>query len=293
MNILVVIVTYNAMQWLKKCLDSIKSSSVPLKMFVVDNGSLDGTQKYIIENYPEVIFIQSNQNLGFGKANNIGIQYAIEHDYDYVYLLNQDAWIMPETIQRLVDCQQRNPTFGILSPFQLQANMQHLDTNFNQICAECKEFIDDIYFNHVKDIYSVDTVMAAHWLISKECLLKVGGFSPTFPHYGEDKNYTNRVHFHNLNVGIVPNVIAVHDRSDRKTSVVQKIYMEYIGMLIDLSKIYLPQSHRFLRILQRALRVAVTYKSLKGFTNLLKVLFSYRSINNNRKCSKTDKAFLK
>lgn len=292
-HILVIIVTYNGLKWMEKCLGSIRKSSVPLDTIIIDNGSTDGTQDFIRRGYPEMKFIQSDKNLGFGQANNIGMQYALDNSYDYVYLLNQDAWIFPNTIQILIDYHKQNPQYGILSPFQLQANMQYLDFNFNQICAKCRDFINDVYFNRIKKSYNVDTVMAAHWLISKECLLKVGGFSPTFPHYGEDRNYTNRIHFHNLKVGIVPEAIGVHDRSDRKITVKQRIYMEFIGMLTDLSDIYLPRSHRFLRVLQRALRVGIVYKSITGFANLIKVFFLYKFIKSNRKNSKGIKAFLR
>lgn len=292
MNVLVVIVTYNGIHWLKKCLDSVLSSSISTKVFIIDNGSIDGTQDFISKEYPEVIFVQSKGNLGFGKANNIGLQYALEQGFDYVYLLNQDAWVMPDTIQRLVDCHNRNPQFGILSPFQLEANMKNLDLNFNKICAECVDLINDLYLDQLKDVYSVDTVMAAHWLISRECLLKVGGFSPTFPHYGEDVNYTNRTWYYGLKVGIVPQAKAVHDRSNREKTIEQKIYIEYIGMLVVLSEIYKAKSHKLLRIMQRALRIVVIYKSFKGFINLAKVLFSYKRIHRNRLQSLSPKSFL-
>jgi GT2 family glycosyltransferase len=105
-------------------------------LFIVDNGSSDGTQDYIRENYPKAILTISKKNLGFGRANNLGLQYAIDHGYDYVYLLNQDAWIFPNTVKCLIDINKKDPTYGVLSPFQLQANMHHLDFNFNRgVCS--------------------------------------------------------------------------------------------------------------------------------------------------------------
>jgi N-acetylglucosaminyl-diphospho-decaprenol L-rhamnosyltransferase len=69
----IIIVTYNAMKWAERCFTSLRTSSVPVKSIVIDNGSVDGTQDYIKNNFPEVDFTQSQTNLGFGKANNIGI----------------------------------------------------------------------------------------------------------------------------------------------------------------------------------------------------------------------------
>lgn len=94
-RVLVIIVTFNAMQWIEKCIQSVKASSFPLDLFVVDNNSSDNTVAYIKEKHSSIKLIESRSNLGFGAANNIGLQYAIDNDYNYVYLLNQDAWIKP------------------------------------------------------------------------------------------------------------------------------------------------------------------------------------------------------
>ena len=130
MKILAIVVTYNGMKWIQSCLDSIVNSSVRLDAFVVDNGSRDGTQEYIRSNYPEMLLVESLTNLGFGKANNIGVRYALEHGYDYVYLLNQDAWLMQDTVERLVESMALYPEYGILSPMQFEANLQRLDVRF-------------------------------------------------------------------------------------------------------------------------------------------------------------------
>lgn len=234
-SILFIIVTYNAMKWIDRCIGSIENVSIEHGIFIVDNGSIDGTRKYILTHYKNVIFRQSKKNLGFGKANNLGFKYAIENKYDYVYLLNQDAWLLPNSIEKLLLVQQRNSEYGILSPFQIQANMHNLDNNFAiGVCSfrANKNLISDLYFGDLEEVYEVSGVMAAHWLISRECLLKVGGFSPSFPHYGEDDNYSERARYFKFKIGVVPSVMAVHDRGLRKETLEHKIYMEcYIAMI--------------------------------------------------------------
>ena len=234
---LVVIVTYNAMQWIERCLCSLSLSNVPVQVLVVDNGSTDGTQQFIHEKFPDAELIQSNENLGFGKANNIGLQKALVEGYDYVYLLNQDAWVMPDTIEKLIDIQKNHLEYGVLSPMQLQANMKHFDHNF--LCnviriAQCglNIYEEDLYFNSLSDVYEVNFVMAAHWLISRKCIETIGGFSPTFPHYGEDDNYLQRCQYWGMKVGIVPSAKAVHDRESRKYSEEKEQYItRYIEAL--------------------------------------------------------------
>ena len=129
-KIYVIIVTYNAMKWAEKCFSSLRKSSVPVHTIVVDNGSNDGTQEFIKTQFPEVEFIQSAENLGFGKANNLGIEKAYKNGADFFYLMNQDAWIFENSIQNLLDVyenHQKKEEIGILSPMHLDGSEQFLD----------------------------------------------------------------------------------------------------------------------------------------------------------------------
>lgn len=283
-NLLVIIVTYNAMQWADRCLNSLKASSITPDIFIVDNGSTDGTQEYIKKNYPSVIFKQSETNLGFGKANNIGLQYALDNNYDYVYLLNQDAWVMPDTFEKLIANQMRHPEYGVLSPMQLEANCVRFDKIFGLVCSmqHHHDFLNDLYFNRLKDVYSVDDVMAAHWLISKACLEKVGGFSPTFPHYGEDNNFNHRVYFKGLKVGIVPGARAIHDRESRKISREKNIYMFYINWLIKLSNPNISTKHNVIHILKESIYKSYYFHSFTPIKYGFQIIKSMITISKNK-----------
>ena len=245
-NILVVIVTFNAMKWVDRCLNSIRNVNKDkyvgnIKTYIVDNGSKDGSQEYIKAHYPEVIFYQAEKNLGFGQGNNVGIQYAMDNDYDYVYLLNQDAWVLSDTIDNLIEVNLKHPEFGVLSPFQMQANQKHLDENFlKNTCSyqSNNKVLNDLYFGVWDDAYSIPNVMAAHWLMSRDCIMKVGGFSPTFLQYGEDGNYSDRLYYHGFKEGIVPAAKAVHDREMRKESTAKTIKVYYMNMLKKYSYLY-------------------------------------------------------
>lgn len=156
------------------------------------------------------------------------MQYAIDNNYEFVYLLNQDAWIFPDTLRNLIDVYNLHTEYGILSPFQMQANEEHLDKNFKiSLSRVLDDYISDFYRNKFQDVYSLPDVMAAHWLISRMCLLKVGGFSPTFTQYGEDNNYIERATYHGFKIGVVPSAKAIHDRANRsitKKKVMDKFY---------------------------------------------------------------------
>lgn len=213
----VIIVTYNAMKWAERCFSSLRHSSVPLDCIVIDNGSTDGTQDFITENYPEVSFIQSPENLGFGKANNIGIEKAYKNGADFFYLMNQDAWLFEDSIQKLLDVFENHPKqeeIGILSPMHIDGSGKLLDIFLDKYIAhnfEKTRLISDLYFQNLKPYYELNFINAAHWLLPRKTVETVGGFNPYFFHYGEDVEYVNRVSFHQKKVLLVPSSKVIHD----------------------------------------------------------------------------------
>ena len=130
MKILTIIVSYNFEKWISRCLNSLKASSHPTDIIVIDNCSKDRTVEIIQKEYPQVRLIANSANLGFGRANNIGMQIAMKEGYDAVFLLNQDAWIGNDTLAVLAAQAVRHPEFGILSPVHLNGIGKELDKGF-------------------------------------------------------------------------------------------------------------------------------------------------------------------
>ena len=215
-KIYLIIVTFNAMKWAEKCFSSLRKSSVPVQTIVVDNGSNDGTQDFIKNNFPEVEFIQSPENLGFGKGNNLGIEMAYKKGADFFYLMNQDAWIFDDSIQNLLNVFENHPKkeeIGILSPMHLDGSEEKLDLFLDKYIAQNfkTRMISDLYLNQVKSFYEISFINAAHWFLPKETVEKVGGFNPYFFHYGEDNEYVNRLHFHGKKILLCAKSRVVHD----------------------------------------------------------------------------------
>lgn len=295
MKVLVIVVTYNATKWIDKCFSSLKKSSVPLDCIIIDNNSTDGTVSEIKNKYPEYIIVETGKNLGFGKANNVGLKYAMDNKYDYAYLLNQDAWIFPNTLKSLIAVQQKYTEYGILSPFQMQANMKNLDKNFADgvCCFKSNEhLISDLYLRNLDVVYDVPGVMAAHWLISRDCIKKVGGFSPSFKQYGEDDNYSDRAKYHGFKIGIVPSAKAVHDREFRKKNLKHDMYMNcYVSILRILNA---PVKERLSRNFARWFFLSLYYTifklRLEPLRYSLKLLWSLPKIIKNRKISITNES---
>ncbi|WP_313004352.1 glycosyltransferase family 2 protein [Chryseobacterium gleum] len=213
----VIIVTYNAMKWAERCFSSLRTSSVPVKCIVIDNGSTDGTQEYIKTYFPEVDFTQSPQNLGFGKANNTGIEKAYKEGADFFYLMNQDAWIYPDSFQKLLDVYNTYPDknqLGILSPIHMDGSEKKLDIFFERYLARNtpdNRIFSDSFNNSLKDYYEIDFVNAAHWLLPKATIEEIGGFNPYFFHYSEDYEYVQRISFFGKKIIVCPPSRVIHD----------------------------------------------------------------------------------
>ena len=220
MKIYAIIVTYNGMQWYDRCLGSLQQSTIPVQIIVVDNASSDNTVEYIKQNYPDVILIESKENLGFAKANNLGLRYAIDNEADYVFLLNQDAWInQPETIATLVEQSKANPEYAVLSPLQLYGSGNKIEQEvlayFARNSKTNDDFISDLYFNRMKTLYNVPYVCAVCWLLPISTVKNIGGFDPLFYHYCEDDNYIQRIKYFGYKIGICPKVSISHDIEHR------------------------------------------------------------------------------
>ena len=211
-----VVVTYNGMQWVDRCMGSLCQSVVPVSVVVVDNASTDGIVQYIQQNYPDVHVIETGSNSGFAKANNLGIRYALDHGADYVFLLNQDAWLNEtDGIRRMLSVFERESNIGIVNPI----NMNGLNTALDDEYATDMpgSFVSDMYMGTIKEYYSTHYINAAAWLMSAACIRKVGGFDTNmFVHYGEDNNYCHRTVYHQFKIMICTQCTICHDKEYRR-----------------------------------------------------------------------------
>ncbi|WP_418697133.1 glycosyltransferase family 2 protein [Bacteroides sp.] len=245
MKILVIIVSYNFERWIDRCLGSLRQSEQQADVVVVDNASQDRTVQLIKEHYPEVRLIRSKENLGFGRANNIGMKIALEEGYDAVFLLNQDAWIDAKVLGTLSKLSLKHPRYGILSPVHLTGSGDKLEQGFAGYAGldnleEVKREENRQGMEEQQELVTLPFINAAFWMIPTSVLREVGGFCPLFYHYGEDVDYVNRLHHHGYSVGYSPAVFGCHDREHRKVSREAWLRSEQIYLLTEYANINYP-----------------------------------------------------
>lgn len=216
-EVAVIIVTFNGQQWIKKCLDCLIESNFSARIIVVDNMSTDDTHSILSSFKEKIHVIYSGKNYGFGLANNIGIVQALKEDAQYIFLLNQDAYVESDTIESLYNTAINDPSYHLLSPLHFNGAGTQFDYNFSTLLTPelCPGFMSDYKNANSKAIYEAKYVNAAAWFVRRNCFEKIGGFDPIFFMYGEDTNFVQRMHFHGLRIGITPNAKIMHDRENQ------------------------------------------------------------------------------
>jgi N-acetylglucosaminyl-diphospho-decaprenol L-rhamnosyltransferase len=107
-DVSVVVVTYNAMPYLERCLESVSS----YELIVVDHGSTDGSLELVRERFPQARLIEQ-ENRGFGAGMNAGMRAAGGR---YFLLLNADAWVLGDAVERLLAFAEEHPKAAVVGP---------------------------------------------------------------------------------------------------------------------------------------------------------------------------------
>jgi GT2 family glycosyltransferase len=256
-----VIVTHNASRWVGPLLESCVASTLVHTVIVVDNASTDDTCDIVRQRFPGVRLEALDENIGFGQANNIGVCAALDAGNragggaKYVFLLNQDAKIGPDTLEHLVAAADRHERFGIFSPVHLTYDGDALDPLFTRFVAlgESRAYFSDLHTGQVADVYEVGFLPAAAWLIRANVLEKVGGFDPIFFMYNEDRDLLDRMNRAGHGLAMVPAARFCHHHGGDDWNVQspeKRMWMRFGEMVIELKN----PAHSFAGALARLTR---------------------------------------
>ena len=113
-RVAIILVNWNGWQDTAACVESCRALDWPnFRITIVDNASTDGSEAKLRELFPEIEIIQTGCNLGFAGGNNAGIRRALEHEAEYVWLLNNDTTVAPDALTALVDALENAPAAGM------------------------------------------------------------------------------------------------------------------------------------------------------------------------------------
>jgi GT2 family glycosyltransferase len=202
MQVSIIMVNYNTLELLRQCLLSIfeKTKDIDFEIIVVDNDSHDGSQQMLKNEFPNVILIESPNNLGFGKANNLGAKHA---KGKYLFFLNTDTALINNAVKILADFLDYNPKAGICGGNLYSENRQptlsytmflpsiiwelHLILNIEKLL-----YGKNLMFNYTNRPIKVGGIVGADMMMRSDIFNQLKGFDTDFFMYCEESELTFR-----------------------------------------------------------------------------------------------------
>jgi GT2 family glycosyltransferase len=217
-DVSVVVVTWNALPWLEQCLDSVRGHDV----VIVDHGSTDGTLDFVRASHPEARIVEQD-NKGMGGGNNAGMRIA---NGRYFFLLNSDAWVVDDGLDRLVAYADQHPEAAVVGPRLLnpdgtlqrsvraEPTLWRLATEYLFIrkLAPRSRLLNPLYaggFAHDEE-REVDWLYGPALLVRRDAVDAVGLFDEDFFMFSEEVDWMTRFRRAGWKVLFYPGADVVH-----------------------------------------------------------------------------------
>ena len=258
-DLALVIVNYKACDLLRQCLLSVFRSAgladVPgaLRVFVVDNLSGDGSVEMLQQEFPQVQVQALAQNIGYGPANNLGIQAALANAENlprYILLLNPDTVLPNHALAAMIAFMEAHPQAGAAGPKLVredgsldkackrgfptpEAAFYHF-LRLDRLFPQSRRFGRyDMTFLDPDQLAEVDSLVGAFMLLRREALQAAGLFDEAFFMYGEDLDLCYRLKQKNWQVYYNPAVTVLHYKgASSKQNSAKANYEFYRAMLL-------------------------------------------------------------
>jgi len=231
-RVAVMILTYNGLRWLRGCVSSVAETEYPnLDVYLVDNGSDDGSLEYVRENYPWVKVIEHGRNLGFAEGYNRAIQ-SIEADY--VVLLNNDTKVLnPSWVKLLVDVAGKEPGIAAVACRMVSfEDHSRLDSVGGMGIPFWRGFVDigreePDQGRYDQEGFEPFAFCGGAALIKRSIFIQLGGFDGKFFLYTEDAGLSWRLRLFGYKLGFAPQAQVAHyfsGSSPTKETDARKLY---------------------------------------------------------------------
>ena len=250
----VIIVNYNVKYYLEQCLESVRRASrgLQVEVFVVDNLSTDGSIAYLKERFPEVIYIENRENVGFARANNQAIRQSSGR---YVLLLNPDTIVAEHTFTDFIHFMDQHPEAGGAGAYMLRTDgtfalesRRGLPTPFVAFCKMSglaslmpKSRVFGRYYMRYLDenqANEIEVISGAFMWLRREALDKAGLLDEDFFMYGEDIDLSYRIVKSGYKNYFLPSLMLHYKGESTEKSSYRYVYTFYQAMQLFFNKHY-------------------------------------------------------
>lgn len=214
MNLSIIIVTWNTAKITQKCVQTINNFLKNPEIIVVDNGSNDNTIE-LISKEKNVKIIKNSSNLGFSKANNIGLR---EASNEFILFMNSDMELIDNSVENLLNYLKNNNNVGIIGPKFLNPDLTPQPSVFpkQNILNAFKEFWLNKKNNYSKYLPKTENPTKV-WSISGGCILtkksffkSIGGWNEKYFFYFEDMDLCRKINRLKKDVIFFPQCKVIH-----------------------------------------------------------------------------------
>jgi GT2 family glycosyltransferase len=253
MELSVIVVNYNVAYFLEQCLNSCLKAAqhAEVEIIVIDNNSVDGSEEMMREKFPQIPYIMNKENLGFSKANNLGMRMA---QGKYILLLNPDTVVEELTFRKTIDFMDSHPEAGGLGVRMLDGRGKFLPESKRGLptpeVAFYKIFGLSILFPKSKifgryhlgylsehEIHEVEILSGAFMLMRKKVLDEIGLLDEAFFMYGEDIDLSYRIILAGYKNYYFPETRIIHYKGEStKKSSINYVFVFYRAMIIFANK---------------------------------------------------------
>jgi len=221
-DVSIIVVNYNTAHLLDELFRTLRAAKGTLRcqVIVVDNASRDDSVKILQTRHPGAELIVNDVNVGFARANNQALPYARGR---YILLLNTDAFVSPDTLQKTIEFMDEHPRFGVLGvklvgrDGSLQPSCRYFPTPWNVFVVSAglkalfpkTHFVDNLSWDHAS-VRECDWVPGCYYLVRREVIARVGLFDPRYFLYYEEVDHCRAVRQAGWRVAYYPFTQVVH-----------------------------------------------------------------------------------
>lgn len=212
-SVFIVIPNWNGKDLLADCLGSLESQTLKADICVVDNGSSDGSVQFLKKHYPKIKLIKLDKNYGFTGGVNAGIKYALDNNYEFIALFNNDATADKNWLKFLVEAMKKDDSGGIATGKFLLADKKHIDstgdiyTTWGISFPRGRGEIDRGQYNEAGYVFGATGGAS---LYRAKMLKEIGLFDEVFFAYFEDIDISFRAQLAGWKVYYQPLAVSYH-----------------------------------------------------------------------------------
>jgi GT2 family glycosyltransferase len=210
-----------------------------MEIIVVDNASTDGSREAVEKRFPQVKLIHNTANVGFAKANNIGIGKSTGR---YVCIVNSDVKVIGDCMEAMMSYLDGHPRIAVLGPRIVGANgltqrsCMELPTLSNtlwraialdKVFAKSSLFRSYLMVDGTSDtVTNVDVINGCFWMVRRSAIDQVGELDEQFFMYGEDIDWCQRFRKEGWDIVFFPRAQAIHYGGASSARAPLKYYIE-------------------------------------------------------------------